>query len=208
MFATYNGQTVSITREWGDWTVDITYTDSDGVQRSKRVNVTEVDGYDPQLIDWDTVKFECKVQSYEEWDDFEFYDKDSETKRICLHYNRNADHWDGLVLFLDNRDDWTKEIDIPVEDVIRLKDLIPNKPVKEYETLYVVTERWNQYMSMNIEVFTDLDDALVHATKLTIEYDCTFDVYDAEPDHSWYLWEDTNAGISIRLEAVQKDVRV
>lgn len=209
MFATYNGQTVSITREWGDWTVDITYTDSDGVQRSKRVNVTEVDGYDPQLIDWDTVKFECKVQSYEEWDDFEFYDKDSETKRICVYYNRNAERWDGLVLFLDNRDDWTKEIDIPVEDVMRLKDLIPNKPVKEYETLFIVSERWDQYMSLEQEIFSNLEDALVFANKKVGDYSSDyFNCVDSEPKHEWYMWENTDEGVSIRLDPVQKDVRV
>jgi hypothetical protein len=211
MFITYEGQTVTINNVWWDRTVDIIYTNSDGETVSERVDGDLLDGFNVAPIDWDTVQFECKVQSFKEWEDFEFQDKEFQTKRICVSYNREADYWNGNLLFIDENDEWTKDVILSTEDVMRLKDLIPSAsaPVKEYETLYVVTERYDQYVSMDIEVFSNLGDALVLANRKVGEFPRDyFNHVESEPRHDWYMWENTDEGTSIRLEAVQKDERV
>lgn len=211
LFVTYNGQTCTINYVWYDRTADIVYTNSNGEEVKERVGLEKLEGYYYSLVDWESVAFECKVQSFDEWDDFEFYDFEFQTKRICLSYNRVTDHWGGFVLFIDENDEWTKEMELPFEDVMRLVPMIPSDDVspREHESLFIVSERWDQYLCLEQEIFSKVGDALEFALKKVGDYhNSYFNIVESESRHDWYMWENTDEGVSIRIDKVQKDVRV
>ena len=69
-------------------------------------------------------------------------------------------------------------------------------------------------MSMDVEVFSSFKDALVFFTKLVSEYESLSDYFDVrvtptESDGSGYgMYENTDEGVSVRLDRVQKDLKV
>jgi hypothetical protein len=220
MFVTYEGQTCTINKVKHNYTADITYVDSDGVDRSENVCIDSLEGFESGHIDWEKLHYEARVQVYDQYRDYEFTDG-SPRRLICITYNSDTKDWYGNVYFSEEDQGSFDYADVALtpDEVERLVKYIPKKDLnpdlftpEDVEHVYVVTHRWDQYMSMDIEVFSSFSDALVYFNSLASDYGDFHQYFDVNifptADECFGMLENTEEGTSVRLERVQKDLQV
>jgi len=220
MFVTYNGQTCTINKVKHNHTADITYVNSDGVERSENVCLDSLDGFERDHVNWEKLHFEGLVQQCDMYWDYEFTDGHP-CRLITISYDIERKEWYGNVYFSEDEqgsfDDG--EVALTPEEIYRLVKHIPEKDLhpdlvtpEDVEHVYVVTHRWDQYMSMDIEVFSSFSDALVYFNSLASDYGDFHQYFDVNifptANECFGMLENTEEGVSIRLEQVQKDLQV
>jgi hypothetical protein len=205
MFITYEGQTVTINEVLFDHTANITYTDSNGEEVSTHVCLEELEGGDFPRVNWDEVVFDCLSQKVDEYWDYDFSDGDAR-RLISISYDVAGNGWYGHVFFSETEEgnfDYA-EVALTDEDLKKLVKLIPSNELhplcQKHEEMFVLTHRWDQYMSMDVEIFSDWDRAKNAFDQLVHEYDDQLDHEFGSEEEKFILRENVDEGNSVRLE--------